>query len=327
MQFGIISLMLLLIGPSEGFFNGDLSTVRNKTLNRLNLTCRYDDSLLTNSEYCVYQSFSNGSSLKTLYDFMRVTNTYKITTERCTGFSNTVDIGFGLCLPLQFELFDISILCICATNMCNMNFTSCQSSVTNQLQINSAPSVLSSMVPELNTQISCYDSADSYKTSFYCANFASPYIDIQKCNDYTMKNTLVCMYQTSSEGEFFLAVTVDIYKYYLSGALYRVYQFNQESSTTLAYNETSSSFYINYILRYLDGNKTVSLNIQRCFCTQSYCNYNLTTCLSANGTTTPISMGNSVRSKLLNNYSFHMNSFFSRKSKQYHCFPLVLSYH
>ncbi|CAF3631193.1 unnamed protein product [Rotaria sp. Silwood1] len=181
--------MLLLIGSNEGLFNGDISTVSNRTLNRLNLTCFYDDSLVANSEYCVYQFFSNGSSLRTLYDYMRVTNIYKTIAQRCTGFSNTIDVGFGFCSPLEFELFDISILCICATDMCNKNFTSCQSSVTNQLQINSAPSVLSSMVPELNTPISCYDSSDSLNTSFYCANVASPYIDIQKCNEYTMNNT------------------------------------------------------------------------------------------------------------------------------------------
>ncbi|CAF0898185.1 unnamed protein product [Rotaria sordida] len=278
--------MLLLIGSSEGFFNGNISTVSNKTLNRLNLTCFYNDNLVTNCEYCVYQFFSNGSSSRSLYDYTTVTNIYKSIAKRCTGFSNITDIGFGFCSPLQFELFDISILCICATNMCNMDFPSCQSSVNNQLKTNSAPPLLSSMIPELNRSISCYDSSNSLNTTSYCFNFASPYIDIEKCNEYTINNTLVCMYQMSTDGPFLSALTRDTYKYYLSGALSRVYQFNQESSITLSYNETSSSFYINYLFLYRDGNNTISLNMERCFCTENYCNYNLTTCLSANRTTT-----------------------------------------
>ncbi|CAF0996500.1 unnamed protein product [Rotaria sordida] len=296
--------MLLLIGSSEGFFNGNISTVSNKTLNRLNLTCFYNDNMVTDCEYCVYKFFYNGSSSTISYDCMIVTNIYTNIAQRCTGFSNTTDIGFGFCSPLEFELFDISIFCICATDMCNINFTSCQSSVTNQLQTNSAPPVLSSMIPEMNTPISCYDSSDPLNNSFYCANFASPYIDIQKCNEYTINNTLLCMHQMDSDGPFFFALTPDIYKYYLSGALSRVYQFNQELSTTLSYNETSSSFYINYIFRYVNGNQTISWHMERCFCAQSYCNYNLTTCLGENRTITitttttttiPIPTGDSVR--------------------------------
>ncbi|UJR16685.1 hypothetical protein I4U23_003585 [Adineta vaga] len=100
------------------------------------------------------------------------------------GFSNKTDIGYDSCSPLAFDLFTTSILCLCATNICNQNLGTCQSSVNSQLQTNTAPPVLSSMIPGLEASISCFDTAyPSYSTS-YCIDLASPFIDIPKCNAY-----------------------------------------------------------------------------------------------------------------------------------------------
>ncbi|CAF3725638.1 unnamed protein product [Adineta steineri] len=294
MQFGINLLILLLIGFSEEFFNGDVSTLSNGTALRLNLTCFYYDELVTDSEYCVYQYFYNGSSSTVLYDYMEITNIYRSISKRCTGFSDTTDIGFGFCSPLEYELFDISILCICATNMCNMNLTTCKSSVTNQLQTNSAPSVLDSMIPEIITPISCFDETYDFNASSFCYYLASPYIDIEKCNEYTMNNTVLCMFDVIDGQTSPMAITIDYSAYYLSGALFRVNQFNRDWTSTLSYKETPGSFDINFNVTQLYNNTNITIVRQRCFCVENYCNNNITTCLNAN---TTIPLENSAISK------------------------------
>ncbi len=300
MQWRIVTLTLLYIGLSEAFFNGDLSTIVNRT-NRFNLTCYYYGNWVTNCEYCVYQYFYNGSSSTSYYDYMDTTNIYKTISQRCQGFSDKTDIGYGICSPLSFELFDISIFCICATNMCNMNLTTCRTSVSNQLESNSAPSVLSSIIPELVTPITCVDTTyqitDSLNASFYCAVLASPYIDIEKCNEYVANNTVLCMVTITDGDELSIAIPTDFSKYYLDGALGRINTFNRDPTKTLWYNETSASFYLNYNVTTINGNVSQTTHTQRCFCAEDNCNMDLTSCLNANRS---IPIGNTTTSKLLN---------------------------
>ena len=309
MQWKIATLILLYFGSSEAFFNGDVSTIVNRT-NRFNLTCYYYGNWVTNCEYCVYQYFYNGSTSTSYYDYMETTNIYKTVSQRCQGFSNKTDIGYGICSPLSFELFDISILCICATNMCNMNLTTCQTSVRNQLNSNSAPSVLSSIIPELVTPVACvdttYQTTDTLNGSFYCVQLASPYIDIEKCNEYTRNNTVLCIITVADDIQLNLAIPLDFTKYYLDGAFGRISTFNRNPSKTLWYNETSASFYLNYNVTTINGNETQTIHTKRCFCAQDNCNRDLTSCLNANKS---IPIGNTTTSKLSNKQVFCMNIF------------------
>jgi hypothetical protein len=55
----------------------DLSKLNNGTMNRLNLTCSSGSGFEINSEYCVYQYYSNGSSSMIRYDCIRITNSYQ----------------------------------------------------------------------------------------------------------------------------------------------------------------------------------------------------------------------------------------------------------
>ncbi|UJR10825.1 hypothetical protein I4U23_015012 [Adineta vaga] len=86
---------------------------------------------------------------------------------RCEGFSEGIDIGYGMCLPLPYETFDMSILCICATNLYNENLDTCRLSVHNEIQSNTAPSSLPPLLPQLKTSVSC---VNSLKTSVSCVN-------------------------------------------------------------------------------------------------------------------------------------------------------------
>ncbi|CAF0757489.1 unnamed protein product [Adineta steineri] len=115
------------------------------------------NTTVVDCEYCVNRHYSNGTTSETRYDCIQLTNTYKTISQRCQGFSNTTDIGYGTCLPYPYELLNTSVLCICATDKCNTDLASCNKSVTNQIQSNSAPSILPSIIPTLSTPISCVD--------------------------------------------------------------------------------------------------------------------------------------------------------------------------
>ncbi|CAF4007216.1 unnamed protein product, partial [Adineta steineri] len=94
-------LILFFVITCEGFMNIDQFMITNQTKNRLSLTCQYNDYdnvyNVTNCEYCVYQSFSNGSVSSINYDCIQITNTYKSISERCQGFSDKTDVGYGIC--------------------------------------------------------------------------------------------------------------------------------------------------------------------------------------------------------------------------------------
>ena len=304
MQWRVAALILLYMGSSEAFFNGDVSTIVNRT-NRLNLTCYYYGDWITDCEYCVYQYFYNGSSSTSYYDYMETTNIYKSMSQRCEGFSDKTDIGYGICSPLSFELFDISILCICATNMCNTNLTTCRTSVSNQLNSNSGPSVLSSIMPELVTPVACVDQTsqitDTLNASFYCAVLASSYIDIEKCNEYISNNSVLCMISVADNTELKIAIPTDFTKYYLDVSFGRINKFNRDPSKTLWYKETSASFYLNYNVTTINGTETQTTHTQRCFCAQDNCNRDLTSCLNANRS---IPIRNTASSNKLSNEQF-----------------------
>ncbi|CAF0890577.1 unnamed protein product [Adineta steineri] len=84
-----------------------------------------------------------------------------------------------------------------------------------------------------------------------------------------------------------MAITIDYSAYYLSGALFRVNQFNRDWTSTLSYKETPGSFDINFNVTQLYNNTNITIVRQRCFCVEDYCNNNITTCLNAN-TTIPL---------------------------------------
>jgi hypothetical protein len=300
MLYKTILFTLLYFTTCEGFYNVNISSIHP----RLNLTCYYYGLVYTDCEYCVYQFFNNGSASEVYYDCSQVTNTYKTISQRCQGFSDTTDIGYGVCLPLSFELFDISILCICATNMCNQNFTSCQSSVNYQIESNSAPSVLPSVAPAFTTPISCVDTTnllgDSSTMSSFCAEYSSPYINVTECNEYVVNNTVLCIYISSGGNPYPFASTSDDYNLFLSGAIIGINERSQDPNIVQFYNESSSYFYVNWNETF-DDNTT--LIVQRCLCAEDNCNSNLMICLNANRL---IVIENNARSKLFKD-SAHMN--------------------
>lgn len=278
----VLFVSCCLIQFSNGFFTGDVSKLVNKTTSRFNLTCYYYGEVATNNEYCSYQSFSNGSLSISMYDYTPIASVYRSMSQRCTGFSSTTDIGYGTCSPLPFELFNQSILCVCATNMCNVNLTTCQASVDNHFRTNTAPAVLQSIIPQLTKPISCADPDYPSNATSFCMELASPFIDLDKCNAYARNNTVLCIVQSFEGEEHSFAVTRDYFMYFLTAALDRVLQLQRDPSKAWQYNETTAALYINYSLAWLTENGTSATGfLQRCYCAEDDCNRSLKSCLTA----------------------------------------------
>ncbi|CAF4145207.1 unnamed protein product, partial [Adineta steineri] len=254
--------------------------------------------------------FSNGSVSSINYDCIQITNTYKSISERCQGFSDKTDVGYGICSPLSYETFNISTICICATDFCNTDIDSCQSSVQSQTQSNSLPSVLPSFLPQLETSISCMDSkisvSESLSVSYHCIMYQneSPYINLTKCNDYVINNTVLCLIFFDGDQSESIALTGDDYGFFLVEEIMSIYS-EQGSNIEQYYNESSSYFYIfSNATNPMDNSTLIQ---QVCFCAQDNCNFNLTNCLNANRSLTVTSNG---IKNISNNIFYIISSYF-----------------
>ncbi|CAF1425874.1 unnamed protein product [Adineta ricciae] len=229
-------------------------------------------------------SLHYGSNIEVIQDFIQITNTYKSFAERCNGFSNQTDIGYGNCSPLSYETFNTSILCICATNLCNHDLDSCRFSVQNQTQSNSAPVSLPALLPRLQTSISCVNSlfsqTDTVNTTYYCANSHSPYINLTACIEYYRANTVLCVLILQGNGTLAVGLSEDEYRLILLANIQNIHYFDQYSGVSVAYNQSSSYFYVIYKQIIDSSNETYIQQV--CFCAQDNCTSNMTSCLNAN---------------------------------------------
>jgi hypothetical protein len=296
MSFGLF-VLLILVYRSEGFFrNAPLQL--NAIPTRLNLTCAsgFDDiEDYTNCEYCVFEFFSNGTDFTISYDCIYLTNTYRLVTQRCTGFTGASDVGYGLCSKLPFEYFDIDLLCICATDRCNANFTICKQSA------DSTPTlpVLSSPIPNLtieSSSIKCQDTPlGILNSTYYCIRDSTPYINMTQCEEYVRNHTVTCMYLESNNGNYLTLVAIpdEDYEYVLADQLQAMQRMSVTTDATQYFNETTHAFYVKWIETLVNpGNQTITYN--RCYCLTNNCNMNLTTCLESN-----IIRSQTIKSKII----------------------------
>jgi hypothetical protein len=128
-------------------------------IRRSNLTCASNSIFYnrTGCELCIIKFFNISSSTDgrsfIRHDCVQKSNSLRRVSQRCTGFSNMIYIGYGVCSPLAYETFDVYTLCICATDFCNTNLTSCRQSVTEQLSSNTSPLLLSLIYYDLTKNI------------------------------------------------------------------------------------------------------------------------------------------------------------------------------
>jgi hypothetical protein len=291
-------LLLIIVNLCESFFNNfplQLDTINN----RRNLTCSsdFDTDLFTNCDYCVYEFFNNGTDSTISYDCIYLTNTYRLVTQRCTGFTNKSDIGYGFCSKLSFEYFDIDLLCICATDLCNENFTTCKQSVDSNPDLPVLPTFIPILTAE-SSAITCVDtSLGILNSTYYCIRDSTPYINIPECEEFVKNHTVLCMYLESDLGNYLTVVAIpdEDYEYVLADQIHLMQRMAMKSNVEQYYNETIGAFYVywNQILIDID-NYTMIYN--KCYCMTNDCNTNLTTCLES---IKEISVANKSKKKIL----------------------------
>ena len=116
-------------------------------------------------------SYNNGSTLlRRVYTPIKMTNILRhMALNRCQGFSNGSDLGYGECTPQSYELYNSTSLCICATNLCNRDLTTCQQSVISSM---TSPTIVPQVIPSLTNPVRCYE--NTLLTQY------SPYYSSQK---------------------------------------------------------------------------------------------------------------------------------------------------
>ncbi|CAF1357939.1 unnamed protein product [Rotaria sordida] len=279
----LLCTLLIFISQCQGFFKNS-SLQLNTTTNRYNLTCISnfnDGDLFTNCEYCVYEFFSNGTDSTIYYDCIYLTNSYRRVTQRCTGFSDRSDIGYGLCSKLPFEYFDIDLLCICATDLCNENFTTCRQSVDANPNLPSLSSSIPLLIKE-SSSITCQDTpVGILNSTYYCVRDSTPYINMTQCEEYVQNHTVLCMYLESNNGNYLTLVALpdEDYEYVLVDQIQFIQKMAVQSNVKQYYNETPNTFYIQWKETLEDNNYTIIYN--KCYCMTNDCNVNLTACLQA----------------------------------------------
>ncbi len=279
-----LCLLLIVIQACECFFQNPPLQL-NAIHNLLNLTCATDFGeveLFTGCEYCVYEFFNNGTDSIISHDCIYLTNSYRLVTKRCSGFTNSSDIGYGLCSKLPFEYFDIDLLCICATDLCNENFTTCKQSVDGNPHIPPLPSLIPALTSQ-SSAISCEDTPlGVLNSTYYCVRDSTPYIDMNQCEEYVQNHTVLCMYLESDNGSYLTLVALpdEDYEYVLDNQIQTMQDMAVKSNIEQYYNETTSSFYIQWkeILENMDNNTMI---YNRCYCRTNNCNINLTACLQS----------------------------------------------
>ncbi len=246
------------------------------------------------------------------------------------NFSTTMDIGYGNCTPYYYQTATSIQLCICSTNNCTVNYSTCQASVNQALS--SPPPLLPVLLPSLTNTITCQDlgvnmsAANNITPPMYsdCSslNFLVP-TDISKCYIYTPNHTVICaVFYDPIQGIYGqMALIEGDYE----GLIYELMQ----SLTMVALN---SSDYYQYqtstSVAVIFPGGPGSSNTGWCFCTTNNCNVDFTTCtngmnipsylLASNGSTsstssqsTSIGVGNnnatasSRTSCILSNKPFH----------------------
>ncbi|CAF1585234.1 unnamed protein product [Didymodactylos carnosus] len=194
--------------------------------------------------------------------------------ERCQGFSNTTDVGFGLCNPLSYQSVISLVLCICAANNCNNNFQTCKSSATEY-----QPPRLQTVLPYLSTSISCQDNYYMSNNKYTFCQELGASINYTACNNYVKTNTVLCsIWGLSSQNSTTfhqVAYVPENYEEFLLSILYLYMIYNNTST----YVESSSTLLVQIGIQ--------NFTYRSCYCTTNNCNANLSTCTI--DTTTPIS--------------------------------------
>ncbi len=316
MHFWIILVLLFLrISSTTGFLAyplGTTDTIRN-------LTCfnggYSPSSSVIGGMYCVIFTFYfQGSTTRVVYDsifsdvllyqdfdlavffvstnftippwggaddFPKKYGWLRMGRTRCSGFSNTTDVGYGPCTNLPYETFQNGTLCVCATDNCNINITTCMTSVSSY-----SPTTMIPLFPTFSNPISCFDDGNNITTGytpyFICYRNLGIFlgaVNISLCSAYYVTHTVVCAI-SSEVGGFRHALASEDYDSVLENEWHmtRFYaaQWQQINYTQEGYYVNQSATNFLFFLPFPGASYPAEFS--GCFCTTNNCNVDMSTC-------------------------------------------------
>ena len=293
------------------FFTGPVPAY-SYYVSRLNLNCSgrtdtlhngtttYDNKIdLTKATYCVIAivtSFANNSiATKTQRSGTYLSNTYRNFAIHQCNFSTGIDIGYGNCIPYYYQTAASIQLCICSTNYCSNNYTSCQASVNQALS--SPPPLLPVLQPPLSSTTTCQDYYASYTAAL---NITPPIYtgcslllgdqDVSKCATYIVNHAAICAVFYISQQRFSYQIALiegsyEVYIDYMINATLAIrfnsplgYQYQTSGSIAVIWPDNSGEYYTGM-----------------CLCTTNNCNVNFATCtIGMNISTYPLTYNGST---------------------------------
>ncbi|CAF1046583.1 unnamed protein product [Adineta ricciae] len=237
---------------------GKLSCVINSTEGRYN-----DFQLCAIRIYTALESTSEINDV-VVQNGMWFMNVFRrlIATRQCEGFSETSDIGTGICNPMSYETADQMTLCICASDYCNLDLETCQIANRNLFNVSLLPKPL----PVLSDTIECNQTSEVSE-----ACYEHSLINQDTCNNYVNSHKVLCTIGVSDNVIVQTGYLEENYGIFLDKKLHDLKPVIQ------AYPENpliDAQTYVYYM--YSLGTDVTS---QECACTQSsYCNMNITLC-------------------------------------------------
>lgn len=271
--YGNISSIITNLGNGTSVWNID---------GRLSLPSIFDFCVVA----VINSTLPNGTSLTSTvsggYFGINVFEQYVKTQCTSANFSPLVTpIGYGTCNPIPYLMFT-STLCICSTNNCNINYTTCVASV--QANQSPPPPNLPVLIPSVYNATSCQTSFQggtyyNYAAGYNFLTMANAFYNITGILGYQSSISAACvlLYNVQT-GDFFSFPT--IYEPY--SVLSLIALFVKDMNLFQNYAESSTSIAVQYYSAYVFNATSIS-NLQHyseilCICTTNNCNLNLASC-------------------------------------------------
>ncbi len=232
-------------------------------------------------------SLPNGTALISTvaggYLGINILENYVVQQCSSANFSPSVTpIGYGTCNPFPYQTFT-STLCICSTDNCNTDYTTCVASV--QANQSPPPSFTPSiLIPSINTAISCQTSIQgttytNYATIYSLLTMTNLIYNITGLLGYPSSVSAACvlLYNVQT-GDYFNFPT--IYEGYSILSVIALYL--KDMNLFENYAESSTSVAIQYESAYIFTATSIS-NLQYfsqilCVCITNNCNIDLASC-------------------------------------------------
>ncbi len=212
----------------------------------------------------------------------------RMSLTRCNGFpALTLDVGYGTCTPLPYEIFQLEILCICATTNCNANMLACSSSVGNSVnypQYNPiiSPAHMVPLVSNFTSPVSCIDDGVTLSNGSLSGTYTGCLNSVGNrtlCNVYYASHSVMC----SISKNIFLTMGQQRYSYILEkydGAVSEAWQLihtlARNARVQFQFAESSTALFV-----FLPTANGAPSSYYACFCTTNNCNTNLSVCTSS----------------------------------------------